>query len=437
MAAPIESPFFKIPQKRLHVAQVTGHTGCCYSHHHTYYYFSMIVLPNTPEPKPVAAQLPPECLALRANVLSSQSDPARFVASATDYLEAIFASVHVPGHELADAAEKANTTVISPAIPWTGFKKLKTQWSLAYELHTVALAICFAYIRLGAELTNELIDLDPAAESAQEVAEKWKAATRFYTKASSFALFGQQLPHGLDPRVFLLVDKVALISTQMTLLSKYSAMNRSSYNSSESFASNNNGVLCRVAIYVTEETQAAINMVDELASLNGISLLCSGWPSYLALVKRYGSAYAGLFYLIEHYKKNSLGHAIGLVNYALLCLQSKRSTEQPKKKRIFSISSKIAAKRNDAYVSSLQSTTSLNIDKSNFQLLSGIVLKDVALLFDQLVQCHLKYTKENDNLQFDSVSDWKDVHGDSRWPFGSKIPQEPIAPFVPRVLQLT
>lgn len=417
----------------------------------------MIVLPNTPQPISASLSLPPNCLAPRANLLGNQnapSDPTRFILNATEYLDSIFAHLYQPGLAVDDLVQRAKNATVSSSIPWSNIQTSRLQkkfhvttrpqllWTLLLEIQATTVAIAFAYMQVAAEVTNELIDAAPDSDLAKESAEKWRSVAGFYKKAMSFARFGSTTAaaeplESLDARVFVLLDRIASISTQMSLLCKYSAANRQSYNVDETFSSTNNGVLCRVAIYVAEETQGAVNMVHDVETAGGIVPTCAGWASYLALIKRYGCAYAGLFFLIEHYQKNSLGHAIGLINYALVCLQSRRFSEvKPTRKKILSrVTSKIANKRNEAFVTNLHSTTTLDLDKSNFQQLSGIVLKDIALLFDQLVQCHLKYTKENDNLQFDAVSDWKDVKGDSRWPFGCKLPQEEPAAFVPGVLR--
>lgn len=183
---------------------------------------------------------------------------------------------------------------------------------------------------------------------------------------------------------------------------------------------------------------SCINLVRELDSneSNHYRLHYDGWIDYLSVVRQYATAYAGLFLSIEYYKKDSLGHAIGLINFSLLSLQSKSMAEiKPSKMKILNrFKTKVASKRNEHFVQNLNSVTSLRIDKSVFLDLSGLVLEDLKLLFDQLVQCHLKYTKENDNLKFEPVVDWKDVHGDSRWPFGNKIPVSTIEMYSPKVL---
>ena len=130
------------------------------------------------------------------------------------------------------------------------------------------------------------------------------------------------------------------------------------------------------------------------------------------------------FYRIEKYQQDSIGQAIGLINFGLLSLQSKNLNEvNPKQGKLLTkFKSKVSARKNEQYIKDLQSITTLNIDKSVFQESSGIILKDLTFLFDQLIQLHLKFTKENNNIKFDTISAWQDIDKDSKWPLGSSIP---------------
>ena len=62
------------------------------------------------------------------------------------------------------------------------------------------------------------------------------------------------------------------------------------------------------------------------------------------------------------------------------------------------------------------------------------MLGDLSLLFDQIVLLHLKFTKENDNLNFEAVASWKDTRADLKWPLGAKIPVSPPKQYLPRSL---
>lgn len=424
----------------------------------------MIVLPNTPPtPKPwnpTSSVLSPGLLAARASLdslPSTHADSVRYVVKLEDYLEGIFSllAASLSNTILLDYATKSLLLDLCKMIPWNNVchKKKRdlnllkssptVEWCLATEIQTTVVAASFMYSQLGAALINELIELDEMAQS-KETDEKWKLVANFYKKALSLANFGAEFTGLcltsvlLDPQLFILLDKIANVGIQMSILCKFSWANRNSFNEQDTFLSKNNGVLCRVAIWILDEVKACQNIVRELESLPGdlLDLNYTDWSQYLAVFVKYASAYAGLFLSIEYYQKDKMGQAIGLINFSLLSLQSKNLSEmKPKKSKVLArVKSKIAGKRNESYISSLQSITSLKIDKSVFQELSGVVLKDLTLLFDQLVQCHLKYTKENNNLNFDEVVDWQDIHSDSKWPFGSKIPVSDVAVYAPKVL---
>lgn len=425
----------------------------------------MIVLPNTP-PTPIPWKVNTQVVlaetqSLRASLcpssIASHSETVRYVSGLQEYLEALFQQLNNEVHEksIARFASKALDITLTGKVPWRNVEKKESKklfklngksdiaWTLAAEIQLVTVSLALLYIKLGAELANELIDSDSDLEPEKEIDEKWKAVAVHYKRATSFSLFGSQFTMGstdttIDPRLFVLVDKCSQIGIQMSILSKFSWLNRNSYNLSETFVSSNNNILCRVSIFVLDEVTSCINLVRELDSneSNHYRLHYDGWIDYLSVVRQYATAYAGLFLSIEYYKKDSLGHAIGLINFSLLSLQSKSMAEiKPSKMKILNrFKTKVASKRNEHFVQNLNSVTSLRIDKSVFLDLSGLVLEDLKLLFDQLVQCHLKYTKENDNLKFEPVVDWKDVHGDSRWPFGNKIPVSTIEMYSPKVL---
>lgn len=400
----------------------------------------MISLPNSlPTPKPWNHDvLTPQLLSLRASLAvstpSSHSESVRYVVKLEDYLEGLFdyLSTLAPPAGFTTTAQKS---VLCDTIPWNNVEKKKpVEWTLSCEIDVVLVAIALTYSGLGADLTNELIELEPG-EPQKETDEKWKLVIAYHKKAIGFALFGAQFTAGeLDPRTYVLIDKISQIGIQMSMLSKFSTANRNSFNENDTFNSSNNGVLCRVAIFCSDEVSSCMNLVNELDSEH-YELNHRSWNTYLAVIKRYATAYAGLFLSIEYYQKDKVGQAIGLINFSLLTLQSKSMDIKPKKKRVLSrFRTKIASKRNEHYIAGLQLITALKIDKLVFLELSGVVLKDLSFLFDQLVQCHLKYTKENDNLRFDQVVDWKDIHSDSRWPFGSKIPVSLVEPWTPKIL---
>lgn len=426
----------------------------------------MLVLPNTP-PTPIPWKvdtlvISPDLQAQRASLctssIASQSETVRYILGLEEYMEGLFQylSSDTRHKTIPHFALKALEISLTAQVPWRNVEKKvnrklfklkqlqELQWTLANEIQLIAVSLATLYIKLGAELANELIDTEPGLEPAKDSDEKWKSVANHYKRAISYGLFGSQFTLGstsltLDPRTFVLIDKCCHIGIQMSSLSKNSWLNRSSYNTSETFTSSNNNILCRVAIYVLDEVASCINLVDELRQddTNHFKLNYDGWTTYLSLFQRYATAYAGLFLSIEYYQKDSLGQAIGLINFSLLSLQSKSLADlKPSKHKILNkFREKVAGKRNEQFVQNLNSITSLRIDKSVFLELSGLVLNDLQLLFDQLVQCHLKYTKENDNLKFDPVSDWKDVHGDSRWPLGSKIPVHAVEVYIPKVLQ--
>lgn len=425
----------------------------------------MIVLPNTPPaPRPLnvqSSELPPHILALRATIDSSppthHAESVRYVMKLQEYLESIFSflAAESGNRDVSVLADKAAQCELGTAVPWTNVKPEKLgktgKWTLANEILVAIVAASFMYTRLGAELANELIE----GTDLEGQDQKWKAVSAHYKNAIGLCLFGAQFRAVcvgeplLSLQVFILLDQVCNVGIQMLLLCKALWLNRMSFTASDTFESSNNGVLCRVAIWVLEEIKNCQNLTKDMQKSSHSALIGSSknvatlelnydnWSTYLAILEKYASSYAALFLSIEYYQKNKLGHAIGLVNYALLSIQSKNTAAQkPSKAHLVArIKNKLAEKRNERYISNLQSITSLRIDKSVFLDSSGVVLNDLNFVFDQLILFRLKLQKENDNIKFDTVVDWLDVHTDSKWPLGCKIPVSAVADFVPRALE--
>lgn len=326
------------------------------------------------------------------------------------------------------------------------FNSNKLDWVLLNELEISIVATTLIYTRLGAELINELIELelDDQNISLAEVNEKWKQVISFYKQGISFVKLAQQINNEytecnhLNGELLIFLEKINNISIQMSILCKSSWLNRNSYNENESFKTTNNGTLCRVAIFVVDELKTAdrilINSTTNKYFL--IRLQTDNWMSYLKIIERYTIAYAGLFLSIETYQQDRLGQAIGLLNFSLLSLQSKNISElnPTKHKLITKFKSKFSYKRNEHFIKSLESITSLNLNNSLFNEKSGIILKDLNYLFDQLVQLRLKFSKENDNLKFDKVTDYQDLHKDNKWPLGSQIPINDIPAYIPKCM---
>ncbi|GEQ69856.1 hypothetical protein JCM33374_g3531 [Metschnikowia sp. JCM 33374] len=452
----------------------------------------MIVLPNTPcTPKLLkgcvitpGGLISPETLSLRASINScapsNHADLTQYMLRIEQYLESIFGDLVAHTHvgSLSDIAQAASGAKLATTVPWTNIVPVKSakpmrlqkavvEWSVATEIVATIIAIAETYMRLGADLIDDLLD-EEAGENAsflaKEVDQKWKSVAEYYKSAISLINFGasfqtaagatasenppQEAPHlpaspsscppvMFNPVIFALFDKICNIGIQMSILCKSSWMNRSSLSAKDSFVSSNNGVLCRVAIWIFNEVSACQNLILDLSKSNinpaVLGLNYDKWSEYLAVFFKYVTAYSGLFLAIEYYQKSKLGQAIGLINFSLLTLQSKNLGDT-KKRGLNRIRSKISGRKNDSFVANLQSVTSIDIDKSVFSESSGAVLSDLSLLFDSLVSLHLKFSKENDNLRFEAVADWKDTRADSKWPLGAKIPVSPAKEYLPRAM---
>lgn len=434
----------------------------------------MIILPDTP---PLAESLTfrtgalnPQLISTRASLVTTttrnNNELVRDIVKLEQYLEELFkyARIESDSNEMSKILQFCCNYVISDSgeVPWTNiivdttgeikkkifgkvlnkYKDTHIQWSLLNEIEAVIISTSLIYTKLGSVLINELIEIDPTSELNDETNEKWKQVTNYYKKSSSFLSFGKKVLAYLDlgsmyfnSLVYSLLDKINNVCIQMSILSKSSWINRNYYNETESFKTKNNGTLSKVAIYVITELRDCQSMLFNLHTHQGvtINLQYAKWKEYLSIIEKYAIAYASLFLSIEKYQQDSIGQAIGLINFGLLSLQSKNLNEvNPKQGKLLTkFKSKVSARKNEQYIKDLQSITTLNIDKSVFQESSGIILKDLTFLFDQLIQLHLKFTKENNNIKFDTISAWQDIDKDSKWPLGSSIPSSSVKSYEP------
>lgn len=407
----------------------------------------MLVLPNTP-PLPVGANLDAKTFASQLIGVRSQlinydidnyGDSIRYVINVENYLDQLIknTSQQLNDKTIEAMIEHSANCVIAKVIPWKGIKiggskrkifkslKLEIDWKLIDEIVATVISICFIYVKIAAELVNDLID----SEVGSETIDKWKQVINFYKIAISFSLFGQKIVNesSFDSFSFTTITKIIDISIQMSILSKSSWINQDSYKNSESFKTTNNGTLARVAIFIVDELKNLQSLVN--LTTNDITVDLTNWLDYLSIVEKYNLAYAGQFLSIEYYQQNKLGQAIGLVEFSLLSLQTKSIGDTTS--RFGKVINKVKTKRNENILSKLDSVTTLKIDKTIFAEKSGIVLNDISYLFDLLVQLHLKYTKENSTLVFDQIVNWKDIKKDSKWPTGCQIPVTSVNPFNP------
>ncbi|KAK6463502.1 hypothetical protein DFJ63DRAFT_338527 [Scheffersomyces coipomensis] len=367
---------------------------------------------------------PAHLISLRASLnntsITNYNESVRFAISIEQYLEEIlqFARTESGKDDLMGVKMfAAKLPIASGSIPWShvhigpvkdkiqDLKKKLTikrpgsndttesihniRWTLLNEIELVLISIAFIYIKVGSELTNEIIDEEYSNQ--QESNEKWKQVVNLFKTSISYSLFGISLKSH-NATLYTFVNKVAEVCIQMSILSKSSWINRGQFNENEAFQTTNNGTLARVAVYVNNEIRSLKNMIVELQASNNIQLDSSHWIEYLNIIEKYSQAYTGLFLSIENYQQDKLGHAIGLVHFSLLSLQSKRVDESTNK-----LKNKILNKRNDNLLNKLNSLSTLDINKSIFNS-SQITLNDMSYLFDQLIKLNLKFEKENNNL---------------------------------------
>ncbi|CAH2352595.1 hypothetical protein CLIB1423_07S03114 [[Candida] railenensis] len=449
----------------------------------------MIVLPHTPPlPKQISVasdRLNSEIISKRSSLInaptSNYNDIIRFVVSMEEYLEQLFEFTYentgsglnglikfASNYQIGSSAEpwtikKASSSLSDKKINIKGIKEAprsrSLEWNLFNEIELSILSISFSYTSIGSQLINELIE---ESSATKEVVEKWKQVVNFFKKAISFTQFGAQInrisasPTKINGVLYSFLEKLNNINIQLSILSKSSWTNREDFSRNESFKTNNNSTLARVAIYIVNELSNSQSILVQLQddatgkkredSNNSINLDYSYWKDYLGVIEKYAIANAGLFLSIENYQQDKLGEAIGLVNFSLLTLQKKKFDEKAStsssssssgKPSFRKLQEKFKAHRNEAYVKNLESITTLNINNSAFQeKSSGIILKDLSYLFDQLILLHVKFTKVNDNLNFDQVASWSSINSDSRWPLGCQIPVSAVEKYQPRSIKV-
>ncbi|CAI5759520.1 unnamed protein product [Candida verbasci] len=432
----------------------------------------MIILPNTP-PLPYHISnningLSIDLLNIRSSLyslnLSNYNESINFVLNLELYLQHIIKFKDTNNIDLSNI-------IIGDSIPWSNliyksnekkFNKLKSLkktsdkddnidvkgWSLFNELQMVLISLSLTYIRIGSEITNSIICKEIEEQDIiKSYDNSWKLIMNYYKKSISLMLYGQQLEENSNCENFIiqnlnftLIQKIGDISIQLTILSKYCWYNRVEFKLNEKLLLEKNTILfAKVAIYIINELKTVKNVISNMIneSSDNVNLNTNGWINYLSIVEKYANAYGGFFLSIQFYKENKIGNSIGLVQYSLLNLQSKKmdlkanNNNNNNNNLLNKFKSKFNDKRNEHILSKLDSISTLNIDKSIFKEKSEIILNDVFNLFDILIKLNLKFTKENNTLHFDNVIHYNEVNNDSKWPIGCKIPITSIKPFDP------
>lgn len=418
----------------------------------------MIVLPDTP---PVAikfknSKVSPQLLSVRAAIELQQqvTDSTSYLIHLEEYLKCLLAYIDQNG--------TGNSSVLCEGIPWTNvispkqrkIPKLgsstdnKITWIAQNELYMTLIAITLTYLKKAAEMTNAIIDEE--TDNVGQFNENWKHIMSYYKTGISYILYAMNLPPvqqqeppqlQINNVLLSIIHKISQVSIQIVILIKFSWINRNSFQfKGETIQTENNSTLSKVAIYILQELKVIKNLINGMEkSEQDFTLDCSHWIKYLNVIEKYINGYAGLFQSLQMYKEDKLGHALGLVHFSLLSLQSKQAviTESTKstKNIIRNVRMKFNNKKNEVILSNLNSVSSLQIDKSAFNekssLSSRLILNDLNYLFDQLIKLNLKFTKENNNLKFDTIVKWLDIFVDSKWPTGCPIPISEIKPYDP------
>lgn len=404
----------------------------------------MLVLPNTPyvpTSKHKLSNLPSDLISTRTQLvdisLENRRDYTTYLIFLQKYLEAVFQFTTASDRSLLSTIKHAQTILICESIPWKGLEPPKLsfgkksgpiRWTLTHEIVTVAAAISSSLTILSSKIIDDLVDSEP--ENIRDSGDLWSPVVKQYQNAISYANFGSEcLQHSenddsiaIDTNCLVVLEKVANISIQITVLVKSSWFNRLDFNRGGTFTTNDNATLSRVAIYIVDELKFCEKLIDNF-NLKSILIANDHWKQYLNLMERYATAYSVLFLSIDYYQQSKLGLAIGLINFGLLSLQAKSIANPSKdKKPITKFKTKFSDRKRELFIRDLNSITTLAIDKLLFKTSSGAFLKDLTFLFDQLIQLHLKLSKENDNLYFDAIVDWKEAKKDSKWPTGTAIP---------------
>ncbi|EDK46234.1 hypothetical protein LELG_04415 [Lodderomyces elongisporus NRRL YB-4239] len=363
------------------------------------------------------------------------------------------------------------------------------KWTLLNEVVVTAVSVGLLYVRIASDLLNNTINIDvlSTTQKIEEVNENWKRIVNLYKKSISFFLFAEKLQakvFNYDTNVFVnkaiapFLIKVSEMCIQVSILAKSLWLNRSAFERNENFGTENNTTLSKVAISCVNELESCLNLLnafsndkatprraisdnnDNTYSNNNnnnnnnnnkndnennevnvpvvVNLNYDGWYEYLTLFKRYVNAYAALFLAIQSYKEGKIGNALGLIHFGLLSLQSKKDVTSnslesniKSRKPFQKLREKTAKRKNEKLLLTLDSISTLKIKDSSFNDKSGIVLNDLAFLFDQLIKYNNKFTLENNKLNYEEVVHWTAVGTDTKWPIGCKIPISNINPYEP------
>lgn len=382
----------------------------------------MIVLPHTP-PTPGVANGggSPELLSARLN-LSCLTGKKEGLAATIHNLEEYLNQVL----ETTTPDTRAQLFLSRDSIPWTGFVRRRVEWSLHDDLMATVIATALSYLGLASNVISDLVVCDYSSESN----DKWKHVIELYKKLVGLCEFGLSLQNNqtkLDPQQWDFLGRLGELCIQLTIVAKLGWLSRNG------MLQSNHGALSRVSIYAVGELRTSQLVVEQIARSEKLTLDVKGWRSYLNVMEHYMSGYAALFLARELHQQNKLGEAIGLVNFGLVALQTRKGVTSKDKKHIFvKLREKMDSRHHQNILKQFSSVLSLVIDDTIFSGEGGALALDLAFLFELLNLLHLTLTSENNTLKFDTIVEWQNISTGSQWPLGSKIPVSDIPCYQPR-----
>ncbi|ODV94987.1 hypothetical protein PACTADRAFT_34734 [Pachysolen tannophilus NRRL Y-2460] len=422
----------------------------------------MILLPIGLVPvqvREVSSSIPLDIINKRLSLIDN-SDLIKYVSNLSDYINLIF-MYYKNSLGSIDKIKNDRTIFCLNQAPWKELANSKkkpltssTSWSLRQELVLSVISLSLTYNQLSSNLIYKIIKYgtnDNGLIKKSEETQLWNMSNNYLKNSLLHLKFlidndiidenDQIMETSL--RFLNFIDHLIESSLQLSMLIKLNHLElvkilEDNWNFNIS-SQTNFSILLKVSIYV----------YDQLTLLENFNINPE-INQFLKIIKTYVKIYVCYYLSLENYQKDNLGLSIGLINYVNeLLLKNKNNFFEVHEQDRNNKTSKLKAsnfinKLKDSKKSNGGSSGSSIIKNENSTLLikriiqekdqkinkdfniylSACCLMDLNNLIKLINVVNLKLLKENENINFDAISDKSQVMQflTENLPSGRKVP---------------
>lgn len=365
----------------------------------------LLPLALPPVPLPPASALPHALAAARLRLLAP-SVLHTYAGWVDEYAEALFAHLHAQEPApLASALMQTGAALAAAGVQWQVGSATLTASTFRDECVMALWALVWQHLHQLAAWAAELVS------SGSTSADRWKRVLQHYRNALGRCMVVEGVADSQEP---LLSNSLVQLTActvrallQLAVVAKMAVVHRLGQSTLA-------GVVARVCVYVLEQVQEALQLVEAQPAL-------APYREFWQRARDYSRAHTALWMARERHGAGEVGYALALARFGLVQLERHRNAhDEPGKLR--GLLEKQSAKR--AEKRAAKHSAFLNADY--FKVLTGppgALAADLPLLYSDLATLASTLQHENDTIGFQTVMLPEQVLASlAAWPAGRPLP---------------